>query len=438
MEWFIITLFCILLIFCIVLDFSIIYALIAGLILFLLYGRYKKISWSELLSSSIEGVKTVKNILTTFLLIGMLTAFWRVSGTIVTIVSYASIIIHPSIFILITFLLNCFISVLTGTSFGTAATMGVICATMGNALGIDIRLIGGAVLSGIYFGDRCSPVSTSALLVCEITKTNIFDNIKRMISSSVVPFLLASAIYLIIGFMFSSSGELPNLSSLFEREFVLHWITILPAVVIFVLSGFRVNVKIAMAASIICAIPICIFLQGESLVDLAKMAIVGYSASDAEVGKMLNGGGIISMVKVACIVSISSSYSGIFNKTGLLDNIKTAITKLSQKTNSYTAIMITSIFTGIVACNQTLTILLTNQLCKNLGDEPSDLAEYIENTAVVISPLIPWSIAGAVPLASIGSVSSAVVFACYLYILPLWQFIVISRENFTKHSLNKI
>lgn len=424
MEWFIIIAFCIELVFFIMLDISIIYALIFGLMLFLFYGRYKKISWSELASASIDGVKTVKNILITFVLIGMLTSFWRAAGTIPTIVSYASILIRPSIFIVITFFLNCFISFLTGTSFGTAATMGVICATMGNALGIDIRLIGGAVLSGIYFGDRCSPVSTSALLVCELTKTNIFDNIKTMTKTSIVPFIITSIIYLVIGLKLPHSGEMPNLLTLFEREFSLNLICILPAVVIFILSGFRVNVKLAMSASIICAIPICLLIQDISIRELSKMAVFGYTAADNQVGQMLNGGGIASMVKVACIVSISSSYSGIFNKTGLLDNVKLAINKLSQKTNSFTAILVTSIFTGIVACNQTLCVLLTNQLCDNLVEEPSDLAIHLENTAIVIAPLIPWSIAGAVPLASIGSVTSAVLFACYLYILPLWQLLI--------------
>ena len=127
---------------------------------------------------ALDGVLTVRNILITFLLIGILTALWRAAGTIAVIVSYASALIRPSVFLLMTFLLNCAVSVLMGTSFGTSATMGVICATMGTALGVDIRLIGGAVLSGVLFGDRCSPVSTSALLVAELTGTSVFDNIR--------------------------------------------------------------------------------------------------------------------------------------------------------------------------------------------------------------------------------------------------------------------
>ena len=114
---------------------------------------------------ALGGVKTVSGILLTFLVIGVLTAFWRASGTIPVIVCYASGLIRPSVFLLMSFLLNCGISFLTGTSFGTAATMGVICASMGSAMHISPVLTGGAVLSGAFFGDRCSPLSTSALLV---------------------------------------------------------------------------------------------------------------------------------------------------------------------------------------------------------------------------------------------------------------------------------
>ena len=199
MEWLIIGVFSASLLICIGLDISILWALGFGLALFLLYGRKKGFSWQELLGMVVRGVMTVKNILITFLLIGILTALWRAAGTIPVIVCYAAGWIRPSVFLLMTFLLNCGISLLIGTSFGTAATMGVICATMGNAMGVSPVLTGGAVLSGIYFGDRCSPVSTSALLVAAVTGTDIYGNIRRMLRSALIPFLVSCAIYLAAG-----------------------------------------------------------------------------------------------------------------------------------------------------------------------------------------------------------------------------------------------
>ena len=148
-----------------------------------------------MLDSAVSGVKTIKNILICLTMIGMLTALWRAAGTIPVIVSWAAAAIQPQIFLLMTFLLNAMVSVLTGTAFGTAATMGVICSTMAAGMGLDMALVGGAVLSGVFFGDRCSPVSTSALLVAELTGTAVLKNIRNMLRSAAVPTLAACVVF---------------------------------------------------------------------------------------------------------------------------------------------------------------------------------------------------------------------------------------------------
>ena len=421
MEWLVLGLFCAGLVLCLALDASILYALLAGLLLFFLYGRRKGFSWSALLKMALDGVKTVKNILITFLLIGVLTALWRSAGTIPVIVCWAARLIRPSVYLLMTFLLNAGVSVLTGTSFGTAATMGVISATMGGVMGVPVVLTGGAVLSGVFFGDRCSPVSTSALLVAELTKTSIFDNIKRMVRTALVPFLASCAVYLLLG-LFSPHGEgALDLTALFSREFDLSLWAVIPAVVILALSLLRVNVKLAMGASILSAVPLCLLLQGRSPVELLKTALVGFTAADAQVAAMLNGGGVTSMLRVGAIVCLSSSYSVIFRKTGLLDQVKGAIGRLATRTSRFFAMLLTSILAGMVACNQSLTILLVHQLCGELHENNSDLALDLEDTAVVVAPLVPWSIAGAVPLSAVGAPGVSVLLACYLYLLPAWR-----------------
>ena len=435
MEWLTLGAFCGGLLLCIVLDVSIIYALIAGLGIFLLYGKSKGFSWKELASMSLSGVKTVKNILITFLLIGMLTALWRDAGTIPVIVCYATKLIRPSIFLLMAFLLNCGVSILTGTAFGTAATMGVICATMAATMGIDPVLLGGAVLSGAFFGDRCSPVSTSALLVAELSGTNIFQNIKGMVRTAMIPFLAACAMYAALGFMSSgNAGEIPDLQSLFGREFVLSWVALIPAIVILVLSMMQVNVKKAMTLSILSALPISILVQGTEIGELPSLLLTGYRAADAEVAAMVNGGGITSMVRVACIVSLSSAFSGIFRKTGLLDNAKQIIWKISQRTNPYTAILCTGTVASMIACNQSLAIMLTEQLCEQVEPNEKKRALDLENSTVLVAAMVPWSIASATPLASVNAPSAAIFFAFFLYFVPVWRLLVEGISRKKKHT----
>lgn len=421
MELIIIGLFCAALLLCVVLDLSILYALFAGVCLFWFYGFKKGFSLKQLAQMSLAGIWKVKNILITFMLIGMLTAIWRAAGTIPFIVCTATQFITPSIFIAMTFILNCLVALLIGTSFGTAATMGVICVTMAHSMGINIVPVCGAMLSGSFFGDRCSPVSTSALLVSELTGTDIFDNIKNMVKSCAVPFLLTVAVYLAMGIVFTGKGEVPDLYALFGREFSLKWITVVPAAIIVVLSLFKIRVKAAMITSILVALPVAVLVQGVPVAELPAILFGGYFTQDSELSVMLNGGGLVSMLRVALIVCMSSAYSGIFEKTGMLDGIKHKIETLAAKSTPFGATLVTSLVADMVACNQTLAIMLTHQLCDKTHKDNSTFALTLEDTVVVTAALVPWSIASGAPLASVSGPQSAIWFACFLYILPLWR-----------------
>ncbi len=424
MEVLTIGIFCALLIICIITGKSILYALLAGLIIFSLYGKKQGYSWRQISRMALQGAWKVKNILLTFILIGMLTALWRQAGTIPAIICYTVHLIKPSTFLLMTFLLNCLISVLTGTALGTAATIGVVCATMASALGIPSWMTGGAILSGVYFGDRCSPVSTSALLVAELTETGIYTNIKNMIKSALAPFTITCILYLTVSIQLHGKTEMPDLGHAFGSEFRLSWIALLPAAVILLLSVMQAGVKIAMIASIVTAIPVCIGLQNMAFTELPELLLNGFHSTDVAVAAMLNGGGITSMLKVGAIVCISSSYSGIFQATGILNGFQKMVCLLANRTKPYFAVLVTSILTSVMACNQTLAIMLTGQLCSRTEPDKLRFANNLEDSAVIIAPLVPWSIACAVPLTAAGAPGYSVLFAVFLYLLPLCDLVL--------------
>ena len=419
MEFGVLGIFCVGLVMCIITGRSIIYALLAGLVLFLLYGRNRGFSWRELWNMAFQGIYKVKNILFTFGLIGMMTALWRAAGTIPAVICYTISFIKPSVFLLMVFLLNCLISVLTGTALGTAATIGVVCSTMAGGMGISPWLTGGAVLSGVYFGDRCSPVSTSALLVAELTGTDIYQNIKTMIKSAAVPFGLSCVIYEIFSIKTAYNIQVPDMAHIFNEYFRISYLALVPAIVILLLSLLQTGVKVSMLASILTAIPVCIFVQHMEWTKIPALLVTGYHAEDAAMASMLNGGGIMSMLKVGAIVCISSSYSGIFQETGILDKIQKVVERLADRTVPFLAILVTAVVTSVVACNQTLAIMLTRQLCENTEKDQKKIAGYLEDSAVIVAPLVPWSIASAVPLSAIAAPETSVFMACFLYLLPL-------------------
>lgn len=406
---------------CIVLKLEILWALALGYGIFFVYSRKKGFSPGEIFRMSWSGIKTVKNVLLLFLFIGMLTALWRACGTIAVIISACLRFLRPSAFVLFTFLMNCGVSALTGTAFGTAATMGVICMSISGTMGLSPLLTGGAILSGVFFGDRCSPVSTSAMLVSELTGTDLFQNIGRMVRSALVPFLAACAVYLVLGLSAAGGGALPDIRGLFSRALVLHWVALAPAALVLVLAAFRLPVRRVLAASILAALVLYLTLQGGSVQSLPRLLFFGCHLDDPELEALLGGGGLVSMLRSAAIVCLSSSYAGIFERTGLLRSLQSKIEALGRR-RAYPAVLAAGAATALVSCNQTLAILLTHQLCARLEDGP-DLALDLEDSVVVLAALVPWSIAATVPLSTVGAPGTSIAAACYLYFLPLWRLL---------------
>lgn len=424
MEAAALSLFCLALLICVLLEASVLYALGFGLLVFLAYGLLKGFSVKRLFKMALSGVRTVKNILFIFILIGVLTALWRASGTIAVIVSFASGLLRPATVLPMVFLLNCAVSLLTGTAFGSAATMGVISMSVAVAMGVDTVLAGGAVLAGAFFGDRCSPVSTSALLVSELTGTDIYANIRAMWRTAAVPFVLSTAAYLVFGLAVHGSEGAVDVRALFEPSFLLHWTALLPAAAMLVCAAFRLNVKLTMTASIVCAALCCLFLQHMTATELARAALLGYASPDPRIAPMMDGGGVVSMLRGAAIILISSCYAGIFRGTGMLESLRAATDRLSKSISPFGAVLCASLVTSVIACNQTLAVMLTHQLCSRDGGDASELAIQLENSVIVISPLVPWSIACAVPLATVGAPAASVLAAFFLWLLPVWTLAV--------------
>lgn len=419
MEYLLLGVFGACLLACVFTGASIVLAMTAGFVLFFGYGLWKGKTWKEMLGFSVQGIRTVRNVLITFLLIGILTAVWRSSGSIAFIVYHAASFCRPSVMVLVSFLLCCLISFLTGTAFGSAATIGVICMTMANSAGVPPVYTGGAILAGVFFGDRCSPVSTSALLVSELTGTSLYSNLAAMVKTALIPFLISCGLYWYLGL--GAGGAVSGMSSQqsFAEHYRLSFWTVLPVAAVLLLSLLRVNVKYTLAVSSLLGITVSLLIQKVSPAELFRLCILGFQPENEELAALMSGGGIISMVRVFCIVCISSCYSGMFQGTGFLDRMQEMISALGSRITAFGAILVTSVVSSAIGCNQTLAIMLTHQLCSGLEKEKDRMAISLENSAVVVAPLIPWSIAGAVPLDSAGAPLSSIALAFYLYLIPV-------------------
>ena len=217
------------------------YSLLFGLILFTYDAVKKGFKFKDLKIMYKNGFKLVENLIIIFTLIGILSAIWRLSGTIPYLVYYGASFINKNLFYLFCFLLNVGMSLLLGSVNGTTTTMGVVLISLARANGSNLLISTGAILSGAIFGDRISPVSSSAVLVSNLTETNQVENRREMLKSVIVPTIITSIIFLLLS-LFGSKQQV-DINLLNDLKSLLNFsiICIFPALAIFRLAAFKFN-----------------------------------------------------------------------------------------------------------------------------------------------------------------------------------------------------
>lgn len=408
---------------CIVTDHTMVIALLIGLVCFLYIGSKRGFKLKEMSKMCISGAKDSLIVSEVMIAIGMITAIWRLSGTITIFVYYGIKVIVPPLFLLIAFLLCAFLSYSIGTSFGVVGTVGVIFMALARSGGVDPIITGGVIMSGIYFGDRCSPVSSSANMVAGVTGTEIFNNVKAMMKTAVLPLVLVLVAYSVLSFFNPISHVDEAMIATFEEEFKLSVWAVVPAIIVILLPLLKVRVLKAIGASVLAGILVAYFVQGAEVLEILKVLVFGYEATGEGLGQILNGGGIISMVEIIIILTISSCYSGLFNGTKMLEALTEKLVQASTKLGRFAVMVVMSIAMSVIFCNQTIGTLM----CANLMSEPyerlggtkEELAIDMENSVILIACMVPWSIGCSVPLAIMGVTPVSVLFAWYMWLVPL-------------------
>lgn len=413
------------------------YPLFASLLIFAAISIIRGFKVKDIIRMIYKGSRKSFIILKIFILIGAITSLWMASGTIPGIVYYGTKLISPNYFILSAFLITCFVSFLLGTSFGTVGTIGIAMIVMARAGGVNTNAAAGAIIAGAYFGDRMSPVSSSANLVAHLTETDLYENIKNMFKTSWFPFWVSAIIYLAISFIYPLNIRDNNIGIEILKAFKINLIVLLPALSILIFSFFKVNVKLSMLASICIAAILGIILQKENVFEILKYAITGYEMDvSSPLYAIIKGGGVLSMLKVSIVVIISSAFSGVFEGTGILKSLDNLINKANTRFELFVTTVVVSTASAVFGSTQALAIILTDQLVKKAyadkGISNKELAVDIENTAVLISPAIPWNIAGMVPATTLGVAVGFIPFAFYLFLVPFFNLLHIKAKEMKK------
>lgn len=411
-------------------KFSLGIAVLGVYILSFLVAFKKNKNFDRLLEISMKYSQKSKIVIFVFIFVGALTSSWIASGTIPGIIYFGIKFINPNLFILFSFLITSLVAFFLGSSFGSASTIGISLMAIAKSGGIDLDIVGASIICGIYFGDRWSPLSSSANLVATLTEIDIYSNLKNMIKSMIIPYFLTALFYFFLSKNYILNTSESNLTNLILENYNLDVRFIfIPLILIIIFSIFRINIKISMLVSTIIASIVAIFIQNEKIFDVIKYLIIGfYKFNGTNLEKIIKGGGVTSMFNATSLVFISCALVGIFEELEILKYLKEKIINVKTRADLFRNTIIVSIIAGMVGANQTIAVVMTEQIIENIYDEKKikriDLAKDIENSAIVIPSIIPWNIACYIPCTMLGIKGIKFIpYATYIWLIPICTYI---------------
>lgn len=421
---------------CMILRLDLIYGLLVGMLAFMGTAVKQGHDFRRVLGMMWTGIRESFIVVGILLIIGAMTGIWRGCGTVSLLVVWGTELIHPKLFILFAFLLPMAVSYLIGTSFGTAATIGAVMMTLCRVSGADPLITAGAVLSGIFFGDRCSPASSCAHLNAYLTGTEIYSNVKAMLKDCIPATLMTVSLYTVLSFLNPVQSVDMQILTVLREQFNLSPLLFLPALIILAAPFIKLNIKAAMGISICVSSVLAVTLQRMSISELLRTLILGFEAR-GDLSALLSGGGLRSMFHGCIMIIISATFSGIFNGTQMLSAAEEFLDRKSEKIPVFLMTVLTGIPLIMAACNQTLALMLHVPLMRPIyerkGLSSEKLMLDISNSTVLFSALIPWCIACSMPLEMMKASSACIPFAFFLYlpaIISLVRGCFFTRKQF--------
>jgi len=395
-------------------DFTPHIPLALGLAITGLLGVLRGQKWPDIREGVFHVIHVSLPSLSVLIIVGMIIGVWIASGTVPTLIYYGLELLNPSIFLAAAMGLCAVVSLSLGTSWGTVGTVGLALMGIGAGFGIPVYWTAGAVVSGAFFGDKISPLSDTTNLAPAVTGVNVFDHIKNMMATTIPAMLIALVAYLVAGYYVIEPAQtsLAAVNAITEglaSNFELGWIPLLPAVLVIILALSRIAPLPALFSGVLAGALVAIFYQGVGLHDVFSYAQSGYAIETgvAIIDKLLNAGGIQSMMWTISLMLIALGFGGALERTGCLEAI---ILSIVSRVKSFGAVQSsaigTSFATNLVAGDPYISIALPGRmyspLYRGMGYSTLNLSRAVEEGGTLMSPLIPWNAGGAFVISALG------------------------------------
>ena len=349
-----------------------------------------------------------------FLLIGMVIASFMQAGTIASLIYFGLQLLDPSWFLVAALFLCSVMSLATGTSWGTAGTLGVVLIGIGEAMGMPLPLVAGTIVAGATFGDKLSPISDTTNLAAMSAGTSLYRHIGSMLYTTLPTILISAAILLVIGVILGSSTiptqNIDSIRAALSGSYrVQPLVTFLPLIVMVVLSARRVAAEVTMSASVLFALVIATLYQGTGLTTVLNALWLNTPGTTgiASLDELLGRGGMGSMAWTLLLALMALALGGILHESGILNRLLAGLLVRVQRTYALIATTIGAGVVGNMAMGEAyISIILNCQLFKQHFQEKSldeaVLSRSVEEGATLTTGLIPWTTAGAFYTATLG------------------------------------
>jgi len=373
---------------------------------------FYKVPWSSIDSAIGQNIKTMGPAILILFLIGAVSGSWMMSGVVPTMIYYGMQIVSPKVFLFVACLVSALVSLVTGSSWTTVATIGIALMGIGTAHGYEVGWTAGAIISGAYFGDKISPLSDTTVLASSVGEVPLFKHIRYMLITTVPSFTIALVIFLVASLCHTAGGALQTevFADGLQRVFVISpWLLVVP-VVTGVLIALRMPAAIVLFLSALTAGVTMLIAQPDIVAQIGEgnsfrgLMLTYCSSTSIDTGNevltsLVQTRGMRGMLSTVFLIFCAAAFGGALTGAGMIQSITSALAKgISGRRSLVSTTVATGLFANMATGDQYLSIVLTGNIYKKLykekGFEGRLLSRSTEDSATVTSVLVPWNTCG--------------------------------------------
>jgi len=425
------------------LDGSNQFILLIGGFLAALVGFYQKVSYEDMMDAVSNNLKSTSGSLLILLMVGALSGSWLISGIIPSMIFYGIKILNPTVFLAASVVISALISVATGSSWTTSATVGIALIGIGNAMGVPVGMTAGAIISGAYFGDKMSPLSDTTNLAPVMAGGELFSHIRYMTYTTIPSIAITLIVFIVLSLGLEVNGTVETASlnaAIEERFFISPILFIVPVLVVLMIVKKTPPLIALLAGTLLGGVVALIFqpsliasITGANSLNLengykgmltAFTTDISISTSNEALNDLFNSGGMAGMLGTIWLIVCAMVFGGVMEAIGALNRITQSLLSLAQSTFGLFASTVASCLAiNLTASDQYLAIVVPGKMFskayKDRGLAPENLSRTLEDSGTVTSALIPWNTCGAYHSSVLGvPVFEYFIFAVFNYVSP--------------------